>query len=214
LRPWIDRALVSYIHRSPTQSVAALFDTRRIAEVFLRYMVQPATDTFVESFAWSNVKLADPLWREIARYIAVLALLGCIRWLIARRSTTWDSLRPALLFLALVGMLIWINTIFRPLPLLGEMYVVPAARYTFPAIIVTALADHLIARVRRGGVEWEQRFARGRALSGLKQVGPVRGSGTIITFHPDAEIFPSITFKPKLIAERLEAKAYLHMASL
>jgi DNA gyrase subunit B/topoisomerase-4 subunit B len=78
------------------------------------------------------------------------------------------------------------------------------------ASVVTALSDQLIARVRRGGAEWEQKFARGRALSGLKQVGPVRGSGTTITFHPDEEIFPSITFKPKLIAERLEAKAYLH----
>ncbi len=39
-----------------------------------------------------------------------------------------------------MGALVWINTILRPLPLLGEMYVVPVARYTFPAIIVTALA--------------------------------------------------------------------------
>jgi DNA gyrase subunit B/topoisomerase-4 subunit B len=59
-------------------------------------------------------------------------------------------------------------------------------------------------------VEWEQKFARGRARSELKQVGPVRGSGTTITFRPDTEIFPSITFKSQLIAERLEAKAYLH----
>jgi hypothetical protein len=140
LRPWVDRALVSYIHRSPAQSVAAIFDPRRIAEVFLPYMVQPPTDTFVDSFAWSNVKLADPLWRYLARYLAVLALIGCLRWLIGRRSKTWDALRPALLFLALVGVLIWLNTIFRPLPLLGEMYVVPVARYTFPAIIVTTLA--------------------------------------------------------------------------
>jgi len=78
------------------------------------------------------------------------------------------------------------------------------------ASVVTALSEQLVARVRRGGVEWEQKFARGRSVSGLKQVGAVRGSGTTITFRPDAEIFPSITFKPKLIAERLEAKAYLH----
>jgi DNA gyrase subunit B/topoisomerase-4 subunit B len=78
------------------------------------------------------------------------------------------------------------------------------------ASVVTALSDHLTARVRRGGFEWEQIFAQGVAKSGLKQIGPVRGSGTTITFHPDADIFPSITFKPKLIAERLEAKAYLH----
>ncbi len=78
------------------------------------------------------------------------------------------------------------------------------------ASVVTALSDRLVARVKRGGVEWEQKFARGKAISALKEVSQIRGSGTTITFHPDAEIFPSITFKPKLIAERLEAKAYLH----
>jgi hypothetical protein len=140
LRPWVDQALVKYIHRSPTQSVATLFDPKRIAEVFVPYMLQPAADTFIQSFAWSNVKLADPIWRYLARYLAVLALIGCIRWLVVRRSGTRETLRPTLLFLALVGVLIWLNTIFRPLPLLGEMYAIPVARYTFPAIIVTALA--------------------------------------------------------------------------
>jgi hypothetical protein len=130
---------VSYIHRSPTQSVAAVFDTKRIAEVFLPYMLQPATDTFIEAFAWSNIRLSNPIWRYLSRYLAVLALIGCILWLIAWRSKPWDARRPALLFLALVGVLIWINAIFRPLPLLGEMYVVPVARYTFPAIIATML---------------------------------------------------------------------------
>jgi DNA gyrase subunit B len=78
------------------------------------------------------------------------------------------------------------------------------------ASVVTALSDRLVARVKRGGVEWEQKFARGKVVSGLREGGQVRGSGTLITFHPDPEIFPSITFNPKLIAERLEAKAYLH----
>ncbi|HEV8715883.1 MAG TPA: DNA topoisomerase IV subunit B [Candidatus Binatia bacterium] len=78
------------------------------------------------------------------------------------------------------------------------------------ASVVTALSDRLVARVKRGGMEWEQKFARGKAISALKEVSQVRGSGTIITFHPDPDIFPSIIFKPKLIAERLEAKAYLH----
>ncbi len=34
----------------------------------------------------------------------------------------------------------WANTILRPLPLLDDLYIVPAARYTFPAIIATTLA--------------------------------------------------------------------------
>ena len=81
------------------------------------------------------------------------------------------------------------------------------------ASVVTALSDRLVARVKRGGAEWQQTFSRGRATGELTQLGSngeSRGSGTTISFHPDADIFASIRFSPELIAERLEAKAYLH----
>lgn len=78
------------------------------------------------------------------------------------------------------------------------------------ASVVTALSDRMTVRVRREGAEWEQTFSRGRATTKLKKVRAVRGSGTTIEFHPDAEIFPKIRFDPELIRERLEAKAYLH----
>ena len=84
------------------------------------------------------------------------------------------------------------------------------------ASVVTALSDQVLARVKRDGTEWQQTFSRGLATSKIKQInrngqnGEVRGSGTTITFHPDADIFPSITLKPELIAERLETKAYIH----
>ncbi len=78
------------------------------------------------------------------------------------------------------------------------------------ASVVNALADLMQVRIRRDGVEWEQRFRRGKATTPLKQIGEARGHGTTLTFHPDSDIFPSITFNPERIAERLEAKAYLH----
>ena len=84
------------------------------------------------------------------------------------------------------------------------------------ASVVTALSDHVLACVKREGTEWRQTFSRGLATSTIEQIerngqnGEVRGSGTTITFHPDADIFPSITLKPELIAERLETKAYIH----
>ncbi len=84
------------------------------------------------------------------------------------------------------------------------------------ASVVTALSDQVLARVKRDGTEWQQTFSRGLATSKIEQInrngqnGEVRGSGTTITFHPDADIFPSITLKPELIAERLETKAYIH----
>ena len=78
------------------------------------------------------------------------------------------------------------------------------------ASVVTALADRFTARVKRDGAEWEQTFSKGKATSKLKKLANARGSGTTIEYHPDREIFPSIKHDAALIAERLEAKAYLH----
>ena len=78
------------------------------------------------------------------------------------------------------------------------------------ASVVTALSSSLIANVKRDGHHWEQKFARGIAASKIKKVGPARGTGTTITFTPDAQIFPNTTFKPAVIRERLEARSYLH----
>src|SRR3989442_3919663 len=78
------------------------------------------------------------------------------------------------------------------------------------ASVVTALSEKLTARVKRDGFEWEQTFSRGKATGPLKKVGPARGSGTTISFRPDPKIFPDVRFDAKVVAERLEAKAYLH----
>jgi DNA gyrase subunit B/topoisomerase-4 subunit B len=78
------------------------------------------------------------------------------------------------------------------------------------ASVVTALSEKLVARVRRDGAEWEQTFSRGKATGPLRKVGPARGSGTSIRFRPDPRIFPDVGFDARRIAERLEAKAYLH----
>jgi DNA gyrase subunit B len=78
------------------------------------------------------------------------------------------------------------------------------------ASVVTALSEEMIATVKRDGAEWQQTFARGKAKSKLRKTGAARGRGTTIFFRPDREIFPKVDFDPRTIAERLEAKAYLH----
>jgi DNA topoisomerase IV B subunit len=78
------------------------------------------------------------------------------------------------------------------------------------ASVVNALSSELVARVKRDGAEWEQRFARGVATTGLKKLGNARGTGTSVFFRPDPQIFPKTKFDATLVAERLEAKAYLH----
>src|SRR5262249_52527088 len=78
------------------------------------------------------------------------------------------------------------------------------------ASVVNALSDKLVARVKRDGAEWGQAFVRGKPSGPLKRIGAARGSGTSIFFRPDPQIFSSTRFDPKLIDERLEAKADLH----
>ena len=78
------------------------------------------------------------------------------------------------------------------------------------ASVVNALSKELVATVKRDGTQWEMRFKQGKMTSGLKKLGPARGTGTTVYFRPDAAIFPKIEFDPDVIKDRLEVAAYLH----
>src|SRR5438034_11222663 len=78
------------------------------------------------------------------------------------------------------------------------------------ASVVNALSKELVATVKRDGAQWEMRFKQGKPVSGLKKIGPARGTGTSVYFHPDAAIFPKIEFDAQIIRERLEVVSYLH----
>ena len=78
------------------------------------------------------------------------------------------------------------------------------------ASVVNALSKELVATVKRDGTQWEMRFRQGQPVGPIKKIGPARGSGTTVYFHPDAAIFPKIEFDPAVIKERLEVASYLH----
>jgi DNA gyrase subunit B len=78
------------------------------------------------------------------------------------------------------------------------------------ASVVNALSKKLVATVRRDGAEWEMEFRQGKAAGALKKLGPARGTGTTIFFHPDTQIFPRTEFNPETIRERLEVASYIH----
>src|SRR3954471_7632604 len=78
------------------------------------------------------------------------------------------------------------------------------------ASVVNALSTELRASVRRDGSQWEMSFKRGHPTGPLKKIGPAKGTGTTVYFHPDPTIFPKIEFDPALIRERLEVISYLH----
>jgi DNA gyrase subunit B/topoisomerase-4 subunit B len=79
------------------------------------------------------------------------------------------------------------------------------------ASVVNALSSSLVARVKRDGKHHVQSYSKGLAVSKLKAEGNARGTGTGITFTPDAEVFGvKARFDAALIRDRLEAKSYLH----
>jgi DNA gyrase subunit B/topoisomerase-4 subunit B len=78
------------------------------------------------------------------------------------------------------------------------------------ASVVNALSKELVASVKRDGSLWEMRFRQGKPEGPIKKVGPARGTGTTVYFHPDATIFPKVEFDPAIIRERLEVASYIH----
>ncbi|MFF2365186.1 DNA gyrase subunit B [Streptomyces sp. NPDC058122] len=83
-----------------------------------------------------------------------------------------------------------------PRSLRGRHTLAMSALRTEPAV-VNALSSRLRVEVRRGGGRWVQEYTRGVAVAPPALVGATTGSGTIITFWPDADIFettqPSFT---------------------
>lgn len=93
----------------------------------------------------------------------------------------------------------------------GKNYAVSGGLHGVGASVVNALSSKLEVEVKRGGKRYAMVFSRGVPQGKLKDQGGARGTGTMVTFHPDADIFGAKqAFDPELIAERLEAKSYLH----
>ena len=67
---------------------------------------------------------------------------------------------------------------------------------------VNALSDSLVA---------EQKYSKGKPLGPVEITGDCNDTGTIITFHPDAEIFTqTIVYKYDTLAHRMRELAYLN----
>jgi DNA gyrase subunit B len=93
----------------------------------------------------------------------------------------------------------------------GKNYAVSGGLHGVGASVVNALASELTVTIKRDGERFEQVYQRGVPQSKLKKLGNARGTGTLVTFKPDEHIFgPKLAFDPAVIAERLEAKSYLH----
>src|SRR6266446_1775182 len=76
---------------------------------------------------------------------------------------------------------------------------------------VNAVSEWFSVEVSRGGQVHQMGFERGKTTKKLEVIGKAKGTGTLVTFKPDAEIFADTTeFKADLITQRLRELAFLN----
>ncbi|MFF4345541.1 ATP-binding protein [Kitasatospora sp. NPDC001540] len=76
--------------------------------------------------------------------------------------------------------------------------------------VVNALSSRLMAEVQRDGSCRVLEYERGVAVVTSARTGPTDGSGTVITFWPDAEIFETLEFSFDTLAGRFRQLAFLN----
>ncbi len=92
-----------------------------------------------------------------------------------------------------------------------DSYKVSGGLHGVGVSVVNALSDHLKATVFRDGKIWEQEYERGKTLFPVKSVGESKETGTIVTFHPDQQIFTqTIEYSYETLANRMRELAYLN----
>ena len=76
---------------------------------------------------------------------------------------------------------------------------------------VNAVSEWFEVEVSRDGQVYQMEFERGKTIKKLDVIGKAKGTGTLITFKPDPEIFRETTeFKYEIIAQRLRELAFLN----
>jgi DNA gyrase subunit B len=91
----------------------------------------------------------------------------------------------------------------------NKSYKVSGGLHGVGVSVVNALSEWLEVRVFRDGIEYFQRFERGHATTALEEVAKAEGTGTIITFKADSEIFSTNRFDLETITARLRELAFL-----
>jgi DNA gyrase subunit B len=92
-----------------------------------------------------------------------------------------------------------------------DSYKVSGGLHGVGVSVVNALSDHLRATVHREGKIWEQEYERGKTLYPVKSIGKSDETCTIVTFHPDKEIFSqTIEYNYETLSGRMRELAYLN----
>jgi topoisomerase-4 subunit B len=92
----------------------------------------------------------------------------------------------------------------------GKVYDTSGGLHGVGASVVNALSDWMEVDAARDRRAYKMRFERGKAVGKLKDLGTVNRRGTIVSFHPDPQIFgKDVHFSPAQLYRMARSKAYL-----
>jgi topoisomerase-4 subunit B len=92
----------------------------------------------------------------------------------------------------------------------GDAYKTSGGLHGVGISVVNALSDSLEVEVARDRRLWRQSYSRGVPKGKVADAGPVQNRrGTVLSFHPDPEIFADAVFRPALLYRMARSKAYL-----
>ena len=96
----------------------------------------------------------------------------------------------------------------------GKAYTVSGGLHGVGASVVNALASSLTVEVYRDGRRYSQEFSRGERQTELQWEkltnGEHDGTGTVVTFTADTEIFTELDYDFNALAQRFKEMAYLN----
>lgn len=91
----------------------------------------------------------------------------------------------------------------------GGGYKVSGGLHGVGVSVVNALSEYFEAEIHRDGRVYRQTYSKGKPTSELKKGEVTDKTGTTTIFRPDSEIFETIEFSFKTIADRARQQAYL-----
>jgi DNA gyrase subunit B len=91
-----------------------------------------------------------------------------------------------------------------------QSYAVSGGLHGVGVSVVNALSSRTEVEVTRDGSKYTIAFARGPRTDALKKAGKRKGSGTLVRFWPDTDIFETTDLDYDVIAQRLRETALLN----
>src|SRR5579859_5694026 len=94
----------------------------------------------------------------------------------------------------------------------GGGYQISSGLHGVGVSVVNALSEWCQVDVKRGGILYRQRYARGKPVTPLEEVDLVEDddTGTITSFLPDLEVMETRDFNFDILAQRFREMAYLN----